>query len=102
MSLQYGHSPGWRAQEENQEILLYDSGDGDFPPCGQKQMGCGGGLVMPRIAQMALAEQNTVGSHCLGPVAFTVEERCGIEKSKLRPQLENPPRPNSHCHLTKT
>lgn len=52
------------------------------PPCGQKQMGCGGGLVMPRIAQMALAEQNTVGSHCLCPVAFTVEERCGIEKSK--------------------
>ena len=98
MSLQYGHSPGWRALEENQEILLYDSGNGHFPSLlGRSRRGGGGGLVTPSIAQMPLAEQNTVGSHCLSSITFTVEERCGVEKSKLRPQLENPPRPNSHC-----
>ena len=69
------------------------------PPCGQKQTGWGGGLVTPSKTQMPQAEQNTVGSHCLHPVTFTVEERCGVEKSKLRPQLENPQFP---VHLTKT
>lgn len=102
ISPQYGHSLSRRTwlsrRPEWTFCLIPESGRPPHLPLGRSRWG----QVTSITAQMSLVEQNTVDAHPLHPPNSSVEERCGVEKSKPRPQFENGPRPSTLSHLTKT